>query len=418
MTARLDSVRETTGEVLVKAGETFGAIKEAVKSSGTKTERAFSEQREAVIMRLSEGQTQVSERLATELSELSDRLRRDQEQLRETVNEKLGEIRSSNEAKLEQMRKAVDDQLQSALEKRLEATFQRVTEQFAQVQQAIGQVQHVATQVGDLKRLFSNVKSRGGWGEAHIQALLDDVLPVGAYEGNLRIGGEAGDIVEFAVRMPLKDAISDVWLPIDAKFPTEDYDRLLLAIEAGDRDDETAARKALQRRIREEGKRISGKYICPPQTVEFAIMYLPTEGLFAEVYRAPGLVETLRREHAVMVVDPSLLPALLHCIRMGHLTLALEQKAGVIGEILGAVKAEWTRLGKTLDILARRVDTLSNGIKDTQRTRAVGRALKTVDTLDSPRAEQLLGLSEEAIVAGTWAGDSVHGILAGVESEA
>ena len=336
--------------------------------------------------------------------------------MRGLVSEELKEMRAGNEAKLEQIQKAVDEQLQSALGKRLEESFQRVTEQFAQVQQAIGQVQNVAGQVGDLKRLFSNVKARGGWGEAHIQALLDDVLPAGAYEANLRIGAAGAEVVEFALRMPMKDASSEVWLAIDAKFPTEDYDRLLLASEAGEREDEAAARRALDRRIRDEAKRISSKYIRPPQTVEFAVMYLPTEGLFAEVNRTPGLVETLRRQHAVMVVGPGLLPALLHCIRVGHLTLALEQKAGVIGEILAAVKAEWGNLGKSLDTLARRAETLSNGIKDTQRrTRVVGKTLKTVEALDFSRAEHVLGLSgDEDVVLETHFEEEDGGLLAGV----
>jgi DNA recombination protein RmuC len=399
----LTSFGEQQGERLVQ-------MERAVREGGASAERTLTDQREVIVERLSDGQKEVSNRLGKELGELADRvrtgfdgfserLRQGQEQLRGTVSEELKEMRRGNEAKLEQIQKAVDEQLQSALGKRLEESFQRVTEQFAQVQQAIGQVQNVAGQVGDLKRLFSNVKSRGGWGEAHIQALLDDVLPVGAYEANLRIGDAGAEIVEFALRMPVKGTSSEVWLAIDAKFPMEDYDRLLLATEAGEREQETAARKALERRIRDEAKRISSKYICPPQTVEFAVMYLPTEGLFAEVNRTPGLVETLRRQHAVMVVGPGLLPALLHCVRVGHLTLALEQKAGVIGEILAAVKAEWGNLGKSLDTLSRRAETLSNGIKDTQRrSRAVGRTLKTVEALDFSRAEDVLGLSGEGIL--------------------
>jgi DNA recombination protein RmuC len=327
----------------------------------------------------------------------AERLRDEQEQLRARVDSKLEEIRTGNEAKLDQMRLAVDEQLQTALQKRLDESFQRVTEQFSQVQQAIGQVQGVAGQIGDLKRLFSNVKSRGGWGEAHLQALLDDVLPVGAYEEHFRIGEGAGAVVEFALRMPGKGATADVWLAIDAKFPTADYDRLMLANETGDVGDEAAARKALERRIREEAKRISEKYICPPYTVEYAIMYLPTEGLFAETYRTPGLIETLYRQHHVMVMGPALLPALLHYIRVGHLTFALERNAAVIGEILSAVKAEWGNFGKSLEVLARRAETLTNGIKETQKSaRAVGRTLETVDAIDAARAKEMLGLSDAA----------------------
>ena len=233
-------------------------------------------------------------------------------------------------------------------------------------------------------------------GEAHIQALLDDVLPTGAYETNLRIG-EDGQIVEFALRMPLRYADGDTWLAIDAKF-TEDYDRMLSASEAGDRDLENAARKALERRIRDEAKR-SRPIHQPPQTVEYALMYLPSEGLYSEVHRIPGLIEVLRRTHQVMVMGPSVLPGLLHCIRVGHLTLALERKAGAIGEILSAVKAEWASLGKALDDMARRAQTLSKGIGDAQRrNRGVGRALATVDALDPARAQQVLGLAEPAIL--------------------
>jgi DNA recombination protein RmuC len=384
--------------------------REAAEAASARTEKALADQREAITAQLSQGAAGLADRLGKELGGLAEHiragfdafstsLREQQEQLRNRVEQKLDEIRTGNESKLEQMRKAVDEQLQSALEKRLNESFKAVTEQFAQVQQAIGQVQNVTGQIGDLKRLFSNVKARGGWGEAHIQALLDDVLPPGAYETNLRIGHEAGQVVEFALRMPLRRSGGDIWLAIDAKFPTEDYDRLLLAAEAGDREQEIAARKALERRIREEAKRISGKYINPPGTVEYAVMYLPSEGLYAEVYRIPGLIEALRRQYAVMVMGPSVLPGLLHCIRVGHLTLALEQKAGAIGEILSAVKSEWSNLGKSLDVLARRAQTLSNGIRDAQKhNRGVGRALEQVDALDGDRAQRVLGLSGEAIV--------------------
>jgi DNA recombination protein RmuC len=214
----------------------------------------------------------------------------------------------------------------------------------------------------------------------------------------LRIG-EDGQIVEFALRMPLRYADGETWLAIDAKFPTEDYDRMLQAGEAGDRDLENAARKGLERRIRDEAKRIATKYINPPQTVEYALMYLPSEGLYSEVHRIPGLIETLRRTHQIMVMGPSVLPGLLHCIRVGHLTLALERKAGAIGEILSAVKAEWSGLGKALDDMARRAQTLSRGIGDAQRrNRGVGRALATVDALDPARAQQVLGLADPMLV--------------------
>lgn len=406
--ASLKTFGEQQHERLRNAEQAVREGREAVDAASARTERTLSEQREAITAQLTQSAGAIATRLNDELGQLAERvrtgfdgfstrLRDEQEQLRGKVEAKLEEIRTGNEHKLEQMRRAVDEQLQSALEKRLNESFKTVTEQFAQVQQAIGQVRDVTGQIGNLQRLFSNVKARGGWGEAHIQALLDDVLPPGAYATNLRIG--EAQIVEFALRMPLRHAEAEIWLAIDAKFPTEDYDRMILASEAGDRDQENAARKALERRIRDEAKRIATKYICPPQTVEYALMYLPSEGLYSEVYRIPGLIENLRRQHAIMVMGPSVLPGLLHCIRVGHLTLALESKAGAIGEILSAVKAEWSGLGKALDAMAKRAEGLSKDISGAQRrNRGVGRALASVDALDPVRADQVLGLSEQPML--------------------
>lgn len=327
----------------------------------------------------------------------AERLREEQERLRALVAQRLDEMRAGNEAKLEDMRKAVDEQLKSALEKQVGESFQRVADQFAQVQQAIGQVQSVAGQVGDLKRLFSNVKTRGGWGEAQLDTMLADSLPAGSYERNWRLRDGSAEAVDFALRVPVQDR-EPVWLPIDAKFPTEDYDRLLTAAEEGNREDELEARRGLDRRIRLEAARICSKYIVAPRTLEFAILYVPTDGLFAEISRSPGLIETVRREHRVMVMGPSLLPAFLHTVRVGHLTVALQQKASEIGETLGAVKAEWGKLGGALDGLAKRAELLSKGIEETRlRTRAVGRTLRAVGAIEYGRAEQVLGLDAPAL---------------------
>lgn len=348
------------------------------------------------VSRLTESQTSLSDRVTRDLGAVSAGLREEQEKLRARVETKLDEMRAGNEAKLEAMRAAVDEQLQSALEKRVGESFQRVAEQFAQVQQAIGQVQSVASQVGDLKRLFSNVKSRGGWGEAQIRQTLEDALPPGAFEINFRVG-QSNEVVEFALRMPVRESEAPIFMAIDAKFPTEDYDRLLDAFECGDRDAEAAAKAALGRRIREEAKKIASKYIRPPDTTDIAILYLPTEGLFAEAARIPGLIEQVQREHRVLIQSPSLLPALLHTIRIGHFTVQLERKAGEIGKILSAVKAEWSNLTNSLDMLAKRAATLQNGIEDTQkRTRAVGRKLRSVEALDYAEAAPLLGY--EAVI--------------------
>jgi DNA recombination protein RmuC len=404
--ASLKTFGDQQRERLQNAEQAVRDSKEAVVSLSLTTQEALAGQRQAITAQLTDTARANSDRLGKELGDLAERvrsgfdafstrLRDEQEQLRGKVDAKLEEIRTGNEEKLEKMRQAVDEQLQTALGKRIDERFQSITEQFAHIQQEIGQVKDVAGQIGDLKRLFSNVKMRGGIGEDHLGVLLDDFLPPGSYQKNLRIEG-GSEIVEYAVRIPTKGNPGSKFLAIDAKFPTEDYQRLVQASEANDRDQEAAARKALERKIRDEAKRISSRYIKPPQTLDFAVMYLPSEGLDTEVSRMPGLVEALRRQYAIHVMGPRLLPAHLHCIRVGYLTLALEEKAGAIGEILSAVKVEWTKLGKSLDGLANKANTLVNGIHETQRrTRVVGSTLKTVETIDFDRAEQILGLPGE-----------------------
>lgn len=324
--------------------------------------------------------------------------------LRETLGERFlafatefahqqDKLRERVDFRLDQVRATVDEQLASALEKRVGDSFQRLAEQFAQVQQAIGQVQGVAGEIGSLRRLFSNVKARGGWGEAQLQSLLDDVLPPGAYETNRRLG--PGEVVEFALRLPVRDSNETVWLPIDSKFPTEDYERLLDAVESGDRDAETAARKGLERAIREQARRIA-RYVHPPETSDHAVMYLPSEGLYSEVARIPGLLDTLRRDFSIHVMGPALLPALLQMVRLGQLSLALERKAGSIGQTLAAVKTEWGKLGGVLEKLARKAEEMSGTIEKTRvRTRAVERALRGVDAIDVEEAAELLGIEQE-----------------------
>ena len=338
----------------------------------------------AFITRLTDSQTQLADRMSRDLAGVSVALREEQEKLRSRVEQQLEIIRTGNEKKLDDMRAAVDEKLQSALEQKIGESFKRVAEQFAQVQQAIGQVQNVASQVSDLKRLFANVKSRGGWGEQQIHQTLEDTLPPGTFEANFRADPTSNEIVEFAVRMPVRDGETAVYLPIDAKFPIEDYDRLLLAAEAGDREAEAQAIASLARRIRDEAKKIAQKYLKPPRTTDIGVLYLPSEGLFAEVARVPGLIEQVQREHRVLIQSPSLLPALLHTIRVGHFTVQLERKAGEIGKILAGVKGEWIKLGETMDTLAKRADLLSKGIETTQvRVRAVGRTLRDIDAIEA-----------------------------------
>jgi DNA recombination protein RmuC len=316
--------------------------------------------------------------------------------MRTALDQRLRELREGNEAKLEAIQKTVNEQLHEAVEKQMTTSFQRVTEQFAAVQKAMGDVQAVTVQIGDLKRLFGNVKTRGGWGETQVRAMLDDILPVGAYETNWKPRANSDDAVEFAVAMPMRGE-AKVFLPVDAKFPVEDYERLLLAMDAGDGEAERLARRAMEKRVRDEAKKIADKYIAPPATVEFAVMYLPTDGLYAEIARIPGLVADLGSTYRVMVMGPTLLPALLRTIHLGYLTMTLEQKAVHIGQLLSATKGEMQKMDKVLESLGKQANTFSNTIASARvRTRAVDRTLRGVEAADPVEGTRLLGLEAES----------------------
>jgi DNA recombination protein RmuC len=318
---------------------------------------------------------------------------------RTLLEAKLKEMREGNEAKLADIQKTVNEQLNAAVEKQMQTSFARVIDQFTAVQKAMGDVQAVTAQIGDIKRLFSNVKSRGGWGETQVRAMLDDVLPEGSFETNRKIRPDSNDVVEFVVLMPMRGEVRPL-LPIDAKFPVEDYERLLAASEAGDVEAERFARRGLERRIRDEARKINEKYIHPPVTVEFAILYLPTDSLYAEVARIPGLIDDLGRTCRVLVMGPSLFPALLRTIQLGFVTLALEQKADEIRHLLGATRTEMVKMDDVLSRLSKQAGTMSNTIDQARtRTRAVTRKLKGLEQVDAVRADALLGLEEELDVA-------------------
>jgi len=318
-------------------------------------------------------------------------------EMRTGLDARLRELREGNETKLAEIQKSVNEQLHEAVEKQMTVSFARVTEQFAAVQKAMGDVQAVTAQIGDIKRLFSNVKTRGGWGETQVRAMLDDILPVGEYETNCKVRPESNDTVEFAVKMPVRGENRPL-LPIDAKFPVEDYERLLAASEAGDIEAERSATRMLERRMRDEAKKIATKYINPPVTVEFAVLYLPTDSLYAEVARIPGLIDDIGRECRVLVMGPSLFPALLRTIHLGFITLALEQKADQIGKLLGATKQEMLKMDDVLDRLAKQAGTFTNTIETARRrTRAVGRKLRGVEAVDATTAERLLELDAEMV---------------------
>ena len=298
------------------------------------------------------------------------------------------------ETRLTAIQTSVNEKLHEAVEQQMTNSFARVLEQFASVQQAMGEVQSAAAQIGDLKRIFSNVKTRGGWGEAQLGAMLEQVLPPGAFERNFALRADSRERVDFAVRMPSR---STLWLAVDSKFPTEDYERLLNAAEVADIEGERAARDGIAARVRLEAKKIREKYICPPETVEFGVMYLPSDGMFAEVARIPNLIDEIRVREKVIILGPTLLAAILQTIHLGHITRDLEKRAGEIGKLMGATRAEMTKMDDVLGKLAANASAMSSNIEKARvRTRAVGRVLRTVEMVEADAAQVMLGLEADA----------------------
>lgn len=341
---------------------------------------------------LAGGQKQFADGLGTQLRELTDRNEQRLTELRVTLEQKLGELQRGNEAKLEQMRATVDEKLQTTLETRLGASFALVSERLEQVQRGLGEMQQLATGVGDLKRVLTNVKTRGIYGEMQLGALLEQVLTIEQYGSNVATVPGSDARVEFAVRLPGIEPGQPVWLPIDAKFPRDDYERLLDAQDRVDADAVAAASIALERQIKVEAKRIRDKYLAPPHTTDFALLFLPSEGLYAEVLRRPGLFETLQREYRVTLVGPTTLLALLNSLQMGFRTLAIEQRSGEVRQLLGAVKTEFGKFATVLESARSQLDTVRNSIdKAGVRTRAIEKQLKGVESLPSNEAQALLG---------------------------
>lgn len=314
-------------------------------------------------------------------------------QIRQAVEQKLKDIQQDNATRLEEMRKTVDEKLHATLEQRLGASFKQVSERLEQVYKGLGEMQTLATGVGDLKRVLTNVKTRGTWGEVQLQALLEQMLTPSQFAQNIKPVPGSSNIVEFAVRLPGKEDDKPVWLPIDSKFPKEQYERLLDAFDRADADGVSTASKALEQAIRLEAKSIAEKYLAPPYTTDFAILFLPTEGLYAEVVKRPGLVDDLQRQHRVTVAGPVTLTTLLNALQLGFKTLALEKRSSEVWTILSAVKTEFSKFG---DVLAKTRETLERAAKNIEsaetRSRVMQRKLKGVDELPSPQASGLLGL--------------------------
>ncbi len=319
--------------------------------------------------------------------------------VRTTVEMRLTTLQEGNEKKLEQMRATVDEKLHATLEQRLGESFKQVADRLEQVHKGLGEMQTLARDVGSLNRVFSNVKTRGIYGEAQLAGLLEQVFTPEQYARNVETIPGSGNRVEYAIRLPGRrsDGVP-LWLPIDAKFPREDYERLLDAQERADAPAAEAAAKALEMQLRHEARSIREKYIAAPHTTDFAILFVPTESLYAEALRRPGLVEALQREHRITLAGPTTLLATLTSLQMGFRTLALEQRSAEVWEVLGAVKTEFGKFGAVLAKTKKKIDEAGSAIEDAAvRTRAMTRQLRSVEELPEHRVQALLlGMADEA----------------------
>lgn len=310
----------------------------------------------------------------------------------ETVEKKLTNLQQENNQQLEKMRVTVDEKLQATLERRLGESFKQVGDRLDQVHKGLGEMQQLANGVGDLKRVLTNIKTRGAWGEVQLENLLSQLLTRDQYDKNVAVVPRSDARVEFAIKIPAKDEKeSIVWLPIDAKFPVEDYQRLVHAQEKADVVEVAASTKALVSRIKQEAKKIREKYISPPHTTDFAILYLPTEGLYAEIIQHPDLANTIQQQYRVVIAGPHTVAALLNSLQMGFRTLAIEKRTSEVWEALGAVRSEFGKFGDLLDKTKQKLEQASKTI-DTASTksRTIERKLNRMQTLEKKNQESLV----------------------------
>ena len=319
-------------------------------------------------------------------------------EMRATLEAKLKELQTGNEAKLEQMRLTVDEKLHKTLETRLGESFKLVSERLEAVHKGLGDMQTLAADVGNLQKVLTNVKARGTWGEVQLENLLEQMLTADQYAKNVATKPGSSERVEFAIRLPGRSGDDQpIWLPIDAKFPREDYERLLEAEDRADPVAAEAAAKQLEIRIRDEAKKIHEKYIAPPDTTDFGLLFLPIEGLYAEVLRRPGLTDRLQREYRVTVTGPTTLAATLNSLQMGFRTLAIEKRSSEVWQVLGAVKTEFGKFGELLARTKKQLDTVSSTLGDAEsKTRTIERKLRNVEQLSDPQTRALLGDSTDS----------------------
>ncbi len=374
-------------------------INESSRSLRMEISQADAEFRAAVARDAAAGRTESAESLSrfamgfsTQLQSLIETNDRRMAELRGAVEERLQHLQKDNANRLEEMRRTVDEKLHATLEQRLGESFKLVSDRLEAVHKGLGEMQNLAAGVGDLKRVLTNVKSRGTWGEVQLARLVEDTMTIDQYARNVKPVPGSDAQVEFAIRLPgRQDVEGPVWLPIDAKFPKEEYERLMDAQDKADRDGVRTAGVALARAVEAQAKLIASKYVSPPHTTDFAIMFLPSEGLYAEVLRQPGLLDKLH-DMRINVAGPANLAALLNSLQMGFRTLAIEQRSSEVWQVLRAVKTEFGKFGETLASVKKSLDTASNRIGQTEtRTRVMMRNLRAVEALPDDQATELLG---------------------------
>ena len=384
---------ETTRDALQAQLGSVTALREALDRQITEFRQSFSDSTRREIEALSISVKNSFDLQNQQLSQLSTTNTQQFQTLRESVEARLSSLREDNNTKLEAMRATVEEKLQTTLERRLGESFKIVSDNLDKVQHAMLHMQTLAQGVGDLKRVMTNVTTRGAWGEVQLAAILGQFLSPGQYEANVATTG-GRERVEFAVKLPGRGELPGtcVWLPIDAKFPKEDYERLVAAMDAGATEAAEAAARQLETRIKANARDISEKYLAPPATTDFAIMFLPTEGLYAEVLRRRGLAEDLQHTHRVVLAGPTTLVALLNSLQMGFRTLAIEQRSSEVWEILASVKTEFSKFGAALDSVRKKLHTASNEIdQDGTRTRVMQRTLRSVEEAPEDTARMLFG---------------------------
>ncbi|MET3495937.1 DNA recombination protein RmuC [Variovorax boronicumulans] len=381
-----------------ETAQAFATFQQSLVQQGAEATRTQNAQLDAFSLQLASLQKSLADTLNTQLQGLSESNARRLAEVRTTMETQLAQLQQSNTAKLDEMRKTVDEKLQSTLEARLGESFKQVADRLEQVHKGLGEMQALAVGVGSLQRVLTNVKTRGVFGEVQLEALLEQVLTADQYAKQVETKPRSGQRVDFAIRFPGRgDDGAPVWLPIDAKFPRDDYERLIDAHERADAPAAELAAKALEARIRVEARSIAENYLAAPHTTDFAILFLPVESLYAEVLRRPGLMDAIQRQHRVTLAGPTTLLAMLNSLHMGFRTLALEQQASEVWKVLGAVKTEFERYGEWVSRIKEQVAKASDTLdKADTRAKQMRLALRKVEALPEAQSQALLPPTADA----------------------